>query len=196
MVRLAGIEPTTPWFVAKYSIQLSYSREALHYSMSGAASPSICSSCTGAQTAPPTVSAHKEKVHRRFPGNALSMRKWAGPVGGLATRNPPRRVLRFAGRAGSGTTHRGSLFCSCPPSACGLLLLNLTKQAPPPRRATHGVPADNIRGGGIRGSFEGCLASSGHRGRDDARGRRFHAPSDLTRTSRRDAGVPSSDRRE
>ena len=28
MVRLAGIEPTTPWFVAKYSIQLSYSRAA------------------------------------------------------------------------------------------------------------------------------------------------------------------------
>jgi hypothetical protein len=26
LVRLAGIEPTTPWFVAKYSIQLSYSR--------------------------------------------------------------------------------------------------------------------------------------------------------------------------
>ena len=25
-MRLAGIEPTTPWFVAKYSIQLSYSR--------------------------------------------------------------------------------------------------------------------------------------------------------------------------
>jgi hypothetical protein len=33
LVRLAGIEPTTPWFVAKYSIQLSYSREALHHSM-------------------------------------------------------------------------------------------------------------------------------------------------------------------
>ena len=32
MVRLAGIEPTTPWFVAKYSIQLSYSREAEEYS--------------------------------------------------------------------------------------------------------------------------------------------------------------------
>ena len=28
MVRLAGFEPTTPWFVAKYSIQLSYRREA------------------------------------------------------------------------------------------------------------------------------------------------------------------------
>src|SRR6218665_3241513 len=27
VVRLAGIEPTTPWFVAKYSIQLSYSRQ-------------------------------------------------------------------------------------------------------------------------------------------------------------------------
>jgi hypothetical protein len=31
MVRLAGFEPTTPWFVAKYSIQLSYSREGKHY---------------------------------------------------------------------------------------------------------------------------------------------------------------------
>jgi hypothetical protein len=29
LVRLAGIEPTTPWFVAKYSIQLSYSRKKL-----------------------------------------------------------------------------------------------------------------------------------------------------------------------
>jgi hypothetical protein len=27
LVRLAGFEPTTPWFVAKYSIQLSYSRQ-------------------------------------------------------------------------------------------------------------------------------------------------------------------------
>ena len=36
VVRLAGIEPTTPWFVAKYSIQLSYSRPSTHYS--GAAS--------------------------------------------------------------------------------------------------------------------------------------------------------------
>ena len=32
LVRLAGIEPTTPWFVAKYSIQLSYSREEKDYS--------------------------------------------------------------------------------------------------------------------------------------------------------------------
>ena len=33
MVRLAGIEPTTPWFVAKYSIQLSYSRNVANYSL-------------------------------------------------------------------------------------------------------------------------------------------------------------------
>ena len=33
MVRLAGIEPTTPWFVAKYSIQLSYSRYGENSSM-------------------------------------------------------------------------------------------------------------------------------------------------------------------
>ena len=31
-MRLAGIEPTTPWFVAKYSIQLSYSRLRQDYS--------------------------------------------------------------------------------------------------------------------------------------------------------------------
>jgi transcription elongation factor GreB len=33
VVRLAGIEPTTPWFVAKYSIQLSYSRNIHNYAM-------------------------------------------------------------------------------------------------------------------------------------------------------------------
>ncbi len=32
LVRLAGFEPTTPWFVAKYSIQLSYSRATFYRS--------------------------------------------------------------------------------------------------------------------------------------------------------------------
>ena len=32
LVRPAGIEPATPWFVAKYSIQLSYGRERQNYS--------------------------------------------------------------------------------------------------------------------------------------------------------------------
>jgi hypothetical protein len=31
LARLAGIEPTTPWFVAKYSIQLSYSRAGWYF---------------------------------------------------------------------------------------------------------------------------------------------------------------------
>ena len=33
MARLAGFETTTPWFVAKYSIQLSYSRMRQNYAM-------------------------------------------------------------------------------------------------------------------------------------------------------------------
>src|SRR4029079_11692178 len=37
MARLAGFEPTTPWFVAKYSIQLSYSRRARDYISTGPA---------------------------------------------------------------------------------------------------------------------------------------------------------------
>ena len=32
-MRLAGFEPTTPWFVAKYSIQLSYGRMRQNYAM-------------------------------------------------------------------------------------------------------------------------------------------------------------------
>ena len=47
VARLAGFEPTTPWFVAKYSIQLSYSRKTAKFSsflgvrpLSAAASPS------------------------------------------------------------------------------------------------------------------------------------------------------------
>ena len=46
LVRLAGIEPTTPWFVAKYSIQLSYSRAARYYS-TGAVAKAHTATCRG-----------------------------------------------------------------------------------------------------------------------------------------------------
>ena len=103
------------------------------------------------------------------------------------------RVCGFAGRAGSVATHRGSAFCSCPP-AFGLLLY-LTKNTPPPRRSTPGLPADDIRWG--RSPRSGLLvwAASGLRGRDAARGQPAHTPSGLTRTSHRDADPTSRDRR-
>ena len=36
VARPAGFEPTTPWFVAKYSIQLSYGRIGRNYTKSSA----------------------------------------------------------------------------------------------------------------------------------------------------------------
>ena len=33
MVRLVGVEPTTTWFVARYSIQLSYKRTSKNFSI-------------------------------------------------------------------------------------------------------------------------------------------------------------------
>ena len=43
--------------------------------------------------------------------------------------------------------------------------------------------------------FRVVLASSGRRGRDNARGHPSHSPSDLTRTSHRDASAPSREQR-
>jgi hypothetical protein len=59
----------------------------------------------------------------------------------------------------------------------------------------HGVPADNIRGWDFVESFEVVLASTGHRGRVDARGRRGHVPAGLTRTTGLGTGAPSRVRR-
>ncbi len=44
LVRPAGFEPTTPWFVAKYSIQLSYGRYVkpkIIYTLTEIGSPSL-----------------------------------------------------------------------------------------------------------------------------------------------------------
>src|SRR5450830_1764556 len=60
LVRLAGIEPTTPWFVAKYSIQLSYSREEQNYS-----NPTH-------KEKPPAEKTLAEKSWRTFPTSAVT----------------------------------------------------------------------------------------------------------------------------
>ena len=102
----------------------------------------------------------------------------------------------FARHAGAGTTRRASLFCSCPPPAFG---------AAPPLPHKRDSPASPCRAwparrqhsrGKMSAILFGVLASSGHRGPTMPRGRRAHAPSDLTRISRRGAGDPYRDRRE
>ena len=49
LVRLAGFEPTTPWFVAKYSIQLSYSRtQKRNYSKASEKGKTLIAICLAA----------------------------------------------------------------------------------------------------------------------------------------------------
>ncbi len=60
---------------------------------------------------------------------------------------------------------------------------------------TMGGPRTTFAGGRSPRSFEVVLASSGRRGRDDARGQQAHTPSGMTRTSHRDADAPSRDQR-
>ena len=64
MVRLAGIEPTTPWFVAKYSIQLSYSRTAVDCSIGGitGAEPILTPRRAGGWGLPTKLSAAARRV--------------------------------------------------------------------------------------------------------------------------------------
>ena len=89
----------------------------------------------------------------------------------------------LVGLAGVGTVRWGKAFRSCPPSACGLLLLNFAKSLPPPRHARPWHSRVQHSRGSGPGLFKRVLASSGHRGRDDARGRRLGGARGLTRTS-------------
>jgi hypothetical protein len=73
MVRLAGIEPTTPWFVAKYSIQLSYSREASHYISAGRDSVDTCR-CTFALPGALRIAFLLRQLRQRTPSAAAGLR--------------------------------------------------------------------------------------------------------------------------
>jgi hypothetical protein len=113
---------------------------------------------------------------------------------------------RNAARVGlRGVSLRGALgqsrltgqvsFVRVPRRPAARLLLDLTKETRPVRRSTPGQPANNIRWGRCPRTCEVILASSGRRGRDDARGQPAHVQADLTRTSRRASNVPSRDGR-
>ena len=75
LARLAGIEPTTPWFVAKYSIQLSYSRVRRDYSTT--------STCFGSAALPFLHHAFRRRRIFAIPGGAgdLLQRDFGRAVG-------------------------------------------------------------------------------------------------------------------
>ena len=107
-----------------------------------------------------------------------------------------RSFCPFAGRAVVGTTRRGTLLRSCPPSACGLLLLILRcEESPEPPGLSMACRRTTFADGKSSSLFEVLSASTGHRGRVDARGRHFHIPAGLTRTSGLGADAPSRVRR-
>lgn len=60
VVRVAGFEPTTPWFVAKYSIQLSYTRTVRNHNMPKSYNLGNTSNLIirSALTAKPSIMAH------------------------------------------------------------------------------------------------------------------------------------------
>jgi hypothetical protein len=87
VARLAGFEPTTPWFVAKYSIQLSYSREACNYSSTRAAAFLDHSHHLGSVGG---IGAGMDGRFLRSTSSALSAARPPCGVGGRAG-SPPRR---------------------------------------------------------------------------------------------------------
>ena len=85
-MRLAGIEPTTPWFVAKYSIQLSYSRIPMLLAEREGFEPSVrlhvrlISSQVHSTTLPPLRSVEAEIIAYFFTPSAKFYRPYMEPA--------------------------------------------------------------------------------------------------------------------
>jgi hypothetical protein len=108
VARLAGFEPTTPWFVAKYSIQLSYSREAANYSSTRAAlSRAVTTWDPWAAWAPARRPASCAAPRVRCP----RLGRYAGPAA-----LPARRA---GGVAAPQSFPSWQPPCPCRPPACG-----------------------------------------------------------------------------
>src|SRR5471032_803546 len=113
-------------------------------------------------------------------------RIWSGLLGVSSVRFAGLLVCWFAGFCGVRRVWRGDSGDSSPLVSPGGLrrASSLTSLRRVPRFTTPGLygPAFNIRWGKASAVFNGLLASSGHRGRDDARGQRSGGELGLTRT--------------
>jgi site-specific DNA recombinase len=130
MVRLAGIEPTTPWFVAKYSIQLSYSRVAAQYSTVAPCGRAQSSTARRVRTAwraprrPPRAPAAPAGARR---GGA---RRRAG-IGAVAACSSRRRALPHSWRSAKASPTAAATAASWP-WVCSAISSRGSQSAPMP----------------------------------------------------------------
>ena len=113
LARLAGFEPTTPWFVAKYSIQLSYSRGAAKY-ISAPLWPRRCRRATFSRSPrrPGRSAARAPRRLRRAPAARACARRGGAP------RAPGRGRRRPASSGRRALPHSHAPAKAAPTAAC------------------------------------------------------------------------------
>ena len=214
LVRLAGFEPTTPWFVAKYSIQLSYSREARNYSSRPLVTPrraaALVSSGGAAPHRPRCAASSASAIQALRRAAAAQRRRRRAACSSSAPRLAPqlalgeraaggaeRRRRRAAARArptpGAAATRRRCRRRAGQRLGDGGALLGAELGDPVPERAQPGARlvggAERARGSAARAAMNGSRRSAGSK-RSPERGAagRGRAPCRATRRRASAAG--------